>query len=353
MDRRQAMAEGHDLPTRTRGAALFADISGFTPLTEALVRELGARRGADELTRQLNRVFGALIGELYRYHGSVIGFSGDAITCWLDGDDGLQATACALDMQQAMGQFAAVETPSGSVISLAMKAAVAAGPVRRFQVGDPQIHCMDVLAGATLDRMAAGEHLAEKGEVVVGREALARIADQVRISAWRSDAETSARYGVVTHLCDRTVVATERWLSLGPAALTEAQLRPWILSPVRERLRAGQGRFLAEMRPVVALFLRFGGLDFDHDNAAGTKLDAYVRWVQRVLASYDGYLLRLTIGDKGCYLLATFGALTAHDDDPCRAVAAALDLQSPPPELEYAKAVRIGISQGQVRTGPP
>lgn len=39
MDRRQAMARGESLPDRTYGAALFADISGFTLLTEALMEE--------------------------------------------------------------------------------------------------------------------------------------------------------------------------------------------------------------------------------------------------------------------------------------------------------------------------
>ena len=55
-DRCQAMAHGRSLLDRTFGAALFADISGFTPLTEALAAELGRRRGAEELTRQLNAV---------------------------------------------------------------------------------------------------------------------------------------------------------------------------------------------------------------------------------------------------------------------------------------------------------
>jgi class 3 adenylate cyclase len=53
-DRRQAIARGEALPDRAYGAALFADISGFTPLSEALGRMLGRRRGAEELTRQLN-----------------------------------------------------------------------------------------------------------------------------------------------------------------------------------------------------------------------------------------------------------------------------------------------------------
>lgn len=42
MDRRWALALGAELPARTAGAALFADVSGFTPLTEALVRASAA-----------------------------------------------------------------------------------------------------------------------------------------------------------------------------------------------------------------------------------------------------------------------------------------------------------------------
>ncbi len=46
------------------------------------------------------------------------------------------------------------------------------------------------------------------------------------------------------------------WPTLSPETLTEAQIRPWLLPLVYERLRAGRGRFLAEIRPAVALFLK-------------------------------------------------------------------------------------------------
>jgi class 3 adenylate cyclase len=52
-DRLRALARGEALPDRTSGAALFADISGFTALTEALQRSLGARRGGEELNKYL------------------------------------------------------------------------------------------------------------------------------------------------------------------------------------------------------------------------------------------------------------------------------------------------------------
>src|SRR3990172_6209957 len=113
MDRRQAMLKGEDLPDRSRGSALFADVSGFTPLTEALVKSLGPQRGADELSRQLNLVYEALIAEVHRYGGSVMSFGGDAMTCWFDGDEGFRATACGLAMQAAMKPFAEVKTPTG------------------------------------------------------------------------------------------------------------------------------------------------------------------------------------------------------------------------------------------------
>ena len=103
------------IPDRVHGAGLFADISGFTPLTEALSAELGAHRGAEEVTKHLNQVFHALIEELRRFGGEVIYFSGDAITCWFDGDDGARAATCSLAMQQTMRELHDVVTPGARV----------------------------------------------------------------------------------------------------------------------------------------------------------------------------------------------------------------------------------------------
>ena len=353
MDRRQAIIKNEVLPDRTNGAALFADISGFTPLTEALLKKYGPKRGAEELTRLLNLIYDALVAEAHHYGGSVIAFSGDAITCWMDGDDGLWATACGLAMQRTMGQFVTIKTSANESISLAMKAAVATGPVRRFRIGDPQIQYIDVLAGATLDRMAAAEHLAEKGEVVVGPEVMAHIGDKIDVIERRTDHETGQQFGVVARIRDQYQAQVDAgyWPTVPLETMTEDQTRAWLLPPVFERLSADRGEFLAELRPAVALFLSFGGIDYDNDEEAGTKLDAYISWVQNVLVRYDAYLFQLTIGDKGSYLYAAFGAPTAHEDDAVRAVSSALDLRTLPAELNFIQDVKIGISQGQMRTG--
>lgn len=342
------MARGERLPDRTKGAVLFADISGFTPLTAALAQELGVQRGAEEVLNQINPVFEALIAQLHLYGGSVMGFAGDSITCWIDGDNGHRAVACALAMQEAMRPFATIYTPAGTPITLAIKVAVAVGPARRFEVGDPDIQIIDVLAGRTLDDVASAEKMAEKNEVVVTQQVIEALDGAANAAIWRVDEVTGAQFAVVDELAIHP--ATAPLPPLPPDALSEEQVRPWALAPVYRRLQMS-GKYLAELRPSVALFLRFSGIDYDNDEDAGRKLDAYINWIQRTLHKHEGFLIQLTIGDKGSYVYASFGAPVAHDDDPERAVAAAMELRAPPAEFEYIEPVQIGISRGRVWAG--
>ncbi len=346
-DRRRALAAGRALPDRVQGAALFADISGFTQLTEQLAREHGPRRGAEELTGHLNRIFHAVIGELDRFGGEVIYFSGDAITCWLDGDDGTLAVAAGLAMQAVLDRIGGIVTPSGASIQLAMKVAVAVGPARRFLVGDPEIQLIEVLAGRLIDDLAEAEEHAQRGEVVLDPAARASLGDRVEIAAERDAGTPGRRVGVVGALL------VEMDGNPAPASadlLDEEQVRPWILPAVYERLSAGRGELLAELRSAFPLFLRFGGIDFDEDDDAIAKLDAFVSGAQRILRGFGGAVLQLTLGDKGAYLYGVFGAPIAHEDDAERAAAAALALL----ELEGATAVtgiQVGIAHGQLWSG--
>lgn len=364
MDRRQAMAQGGALPEQTYGAALFADISGFTPLTEALARALGAQRGAEELTRYLNLVYDALIAEVDRYGGSVLSFAGDAITCWFDhrAPDSLEleanlgqtlaahrAATCALAMQQAMQQFVSLPVPDGTMVGLAMKVAVAAGSVRRFLVGDSALQLLDVLAGATLERLAAAEHLAKPGEIVLDPTAATLLGCGAFVSEWRGGDEDPLNFAVIEGL---PFLADPRpWPPLPQNALDEAAVRPWVLAPIFERARGGQGDLWAELRPAAALFLRFTGIDYDASEAV-ELLNRYIAWVLSVVNRYDGYLLQLAVGDKGSYFYVAFGAPIAHDDDEARAARAALELRSPPPDMAFIQTTQIGIARGRMRAGP-
>ena len=127
-DRLRALAEQRSLPAHVQGAALFADISGFTALTESLAHQHGERRGVEALTQTVCKVYDALITEVERFGGSTLSFAGDATLCWFDA--ATHAVQAAMAMQVAMQTVS--QDAGGACLPLALKVSVASGPARRF-----------------------------------------------------------------------------------------------------------------------------------------------------------------------------------------------------------------------------
>jgi class 3 adenylate cyclase/tetratricopeptide (TPR) repeat protein len=189
--------------------------------------------------------------------------------------------------------------------------------------------------------------LANRGDVLIDTPTAQTLAETVAINAWRTS-DDGERFAVVHHLA-----ATPAPLAVHETfALEDDSLRPWVLPAVFEREHSGHGAFLTELRPTVALFLRFTGIEYDDDAQAEEKLNLFVSQAQAILARYEGALVQLTIGDKGSYLYASFGATLAHEDDARRAVQAALKLQRMTAELSFLQPVQIGVSSGTMRVGP-
>ncbi|MCC5887287.1 MAG: adenylate/guanylate cyclase domain-containing protein, partial [Gammaproteobacteria bacterium] len=84
--RREARAVDAPSSETFDGAILFADISGFTPLTEAFAAQGPA--GAEALTRILNDYFGRLTRIVADHGGDVLKFAGDALMAlWTPTED--------------------------------------------------------------------------------------------------------------------------------------------------------------------------------------------------------------------------------------------------------------------------
>lgn len=339
-------------PLAADGVAMIADISGFTPLTEALTHGLSADHGAEELTRALDSVFTPLIAQVHRYGGSVIKFGGDALIVWFGREKRGWRTAvlrraltAAGQMQQVMAEYGQISTPIGPV-ALRMKIGLAYGPVKRFNLGLPEIGFEDVLAGATLDRMAENEHHAGPGDIMVDAATLAWLPTAVTVTAWRDDV---AVVGQVTR-----PARPRPWPSLPrPADETAAiaSLAAYVPRPIVETLQAGQTQ-VAELKPVLSLFVQFHGLDYDADPEVESKLQTYFTQAQQVVARYDGRLNRLITGDKGSLLHIIFGAPRSVEEQEERAARCALDLQAECGGLPFITMQRIGVTSGRVFAGP-
>jgi class 3 adenylate cyclase/tetratricopeptide (TPR) repeat protein len=329
---------------RSLAAVLFADISGFTALSEAL-GSIG-RSGSEQLTDILNGYFGVMIDLIQSYGGIIGKFGGDSMTvlfpCAEQEHPAVARRAahcaahCAWEMQAQMSRYASLTTPAG-VFSLTMKAGLAWGPVFCTIVGQPGVRLEYIIAGSVLDRAAEAQALARAGEVIVQSDLLPA-----------SDSETTAvsqGFCRLVRLAHRVEPAPLQ--PLGELEPETIQTIAAFLPPsIAERLRDGQASFVNEHRKVAVLFAGFSGLDYDGDPRVGAKLQTYLSEVIRIVQRYDGYLNKVDMGDKGSKIVILFGAPIAHENDTERALRCALDLRALP-----GVATRIGINTGFVYSG--
>ncbi|MBN1666463.1 MAG: tetratricopeptide repeat protein, partial [Anaerolineales bacterium] len=327
---------------RMQAVALFADVAGFTALSELLGAQ--GKDGTEELTQLLNSYFQPII-ELISAYGGIIGkFGGDAITVVFpyQADDKtdaiLRACACAVEMQACMREYQAMETRLGN-FSLSMKCGLAAGPVFCTTVGEPESRLEYILAGDTLDRCAQAEHLASQGQIILDQS----VAAVVQPTATLSEQEA----GWAQLLAVNSTVDHKPVKALAPFPEQVIQLVKAFLHPsIARRIEQDQLSFLNEHRKVTILFAGFSALDYEHDPQVGARLQAHFADVILTIARYDGYLNKIDMGDKGSKYIVLFGAPIAHENDAERALQCALELQH-----ATQLPTRIGINTGFVFSG--
>lgn len=344
IDRRFSLAYGESLPEFAYGSALIGDLTGFTAAVAELRSVHGQKRAAEEITEALNSVFSPLIEITHEFGGAVIGFAGDAITCWFEDDDGARAVAAALRMREAVSHLKGFQLAEGRR-KFGIKIAVETGDARRYLVGDPAIQTIEVLAGAIMDRLDDFLKLCSAGDVILSEDVEEALGDLL------VPGEVRELDGERLVLCEKLTEEppTQAWPPQPP--VQAARFRPWVSPSIADRLEAGGDALLAEVRPVVAMFVQLEDTFGEGDFSEAAALNEYIAFVQRIVSELEGDLITLTVGDKGNSLYIVFGATTAHEDDEQRAVRAAIRLNSPPQDIELGRNARFGISSGEMRVG--
>ncbi len=320
---------------RFDASALFADISGFTPMSDALGR--AGHHGTEELTDILNRYFAGVIDLVDSYGGTVCKFGGDAVTVVFPERSkrtaaARRALACALEIQRETRRYGHIETVAGR-FELGAKIGVACGRVLCTTVGDPSRRLEYVVAGSAIDRCMRAEEIARRGEVVAHEEILERC-----------DARTSWRRGPLT-----AVTALERQprrIRARPAAAVPpdgfpAALAAFLHPTVVQRLEGGLEAFVNEHRKLTVVFVGFAGPDYDDDPQAARRLQTSFARFGEIVAGYDGHLRQIDVGDKGSLFIVLFGAPVLHEDDETRALRCVRDLLDLPGEQ-----LRAGVATG-------
>ena len=233
---------------------LFADVAGFTALTEDLARR-GAQ-GAEDLTRILNLYFGELIDIVIGHGGDIAKFAGDAVVAlWpaTDTADLAQAVRriaeCSLDLQTSLH---AREVVPGR--RLTMKLSIGAGPVLLRHVGGVFDRWEAMLSGDALGQVAVANQHAAPGDIVAARPAVARLA-----GAALGEARPDGCLRLLSLLGEALPPADPA--PLQPKPEIAPALRAYLPGAIRARVDAGQSDWLGELRRVSVVFVTLDGFD--------------------------------------------------------------------------------------------
>ncbi len=324
-------------------AVMFADISGFTALTERLTHQEGS--GAERLTRILNAYFTPLIDMVTGHGGDVLKFAGDAlIAIWpqrhpsdSQADLAFRASYCGLEIQRELSNY---EIEGAS---LALRVCVGTGELLVAHLGGELNRWEFIISGKPLDQVGqVSDEIAPGGvgicPATVDLLATVASAEPVLKPLPQIGAE-------LVELAAKPVLPTG--FSLTPAANNLEQLQRYIPGAILHRLIAGQDEYLAELRRLTVLFVNLPEL---HYSASLDQAQQVMVTLQQCCYAFEGSINKLSVDDKGVSLLAAFGLPPlAHSDDPERGIRCALKMRQALTALGWNCS--IGVTTGRVYCG--
>jgi class 3 adenylate cyclase/tetratricopeptide (TPR) repeat protein len=323
----------HEEGSAVTGTCCFADVSGFTQLSERLARS--GRVGAEELTAILNETFTALLDVALAGGGDLVKFGGDALFLLFDGPDhATRAVGAACAMRAALRARGRVVTERGSV-TLRMSQGVHSGTFHAMTAGSRQRELLVV--GPDVTRTLAMEAIASAGEILVSPETASSL-PRVVLGNVKGN-------GVLVRRAPRPTSSPAR----EPTAIDVAHLTRLVPPALRARLSGEHDE--PEHRHVTVGFVCFEGTDDVlvrlGPEALRARLTRLTHLVEDEAERYDVCLLATDVAPGGGKFILTAGAPDAGADGEGRVLRAALAIVGNDPPLP----VRIGVHSGPVFAG--
>ncbi|MBN1935041.1 MAG: tetratricopeptide repeat protein [Anaerolineae bacterium] len=370
-----------------RATLLFADISGFTALSEQLSKR--GRAGAEEITAIVNAYFTDMVSILQQNGGLLIKFGGDALLGLFGGELNRQgedavtasyAVQAALDMQQAMRRFAHLNTSSGPA-SLQMKVGIHTGRVFAAHVGGrmPRNAPGDAanatamefwVTGQDVNRTALVEEAATAGQIVISAatcQQLAGATGQPCYGPQPLPATESVSFSLYTvpigqdypRLPPCPAPAQHPLPQDAPALVDRLDtLTPYLSKGVLSRLvyDPRSQHVEGEHRLVAALFINVDGLSAlaemltpDQGAILTETMQDYFTTIQSIVERRGGTIHKTDLCAVGDKVLAVFGAPVSHEDDADQAARAAQEIQAAMASINRRVAARCPQTSVQLR----
>jgi len=297
--------------TKTRSVLLYTDISGFTPLTDALTA--AGKEGIEGVTEILNDHFGRLSRILSDYNGILLKLGGDSLLARFDGLDAVdRATDAAWQMLDWFKGHPEVKTRRGK-FDLSMKAIVGGGSYFEAILGDEEKSDWFPL-GEPIEELAIAEKSLDPGEFII-KKGLREEMFHDEVYPVINDSEREKLAGL-----------TRAFLPAGKSG----------------RLSLSSG---GEYRVVASIFLNIQGYDAANPNFQA--LNDFYTSLGKLLSSYHGTINKVDIAPRGSRFLMLFGAPLSHEQDRANAAGFFCDLK----DLKTPLKLKAGLAYGACFAG--
>jgi class 3 adenylate cyclase/tetratricopeptide (TPR) repeat protein len=312
------------------GTMVFADIAGFTALSERLAER--GRIGAEELVETLSRVFGSMLTTAAERGGQLLKFGGDALLFLFTSDDhATQACSAAVEMRSQLRRSTDEVTSVGR-LTLSISIGVHSDNFDMFLVGGS--HRELVLLGPGVSELVACEKAASGGEIVVS----AATAERLPAEAVRSDA---ARF-LLRWRHPRSARSAFARRRAGDDILAR-RLLPKILVNHLDQRRPDPSHRVATIA-----FMRFSGTDRlladEGPQRLAERLDSVLETIQTAFEAEDVAMLCIDCDDDGGKVFCSSGVPLSNEDDEGRMLRAASAIMA----ADLPLPLQIGIQRGHV-----
>ncbi len=303
---------------RFEAASLFVDISGFSAVTDALMRH--GQHGAEVMATLMRTIFDPLVASVFAHGGFITNFAGDAFTALFPTDTasaGLparsqppaslrHALAAARTIQSAMTANALQTTPYGD-FPFSAKVGLATGTaVWGIVESQDGARAAFYFKGTAVTAAADAEHHARADEIILSPAAGDALRGLITAEAvndhWR-----------VTGASDAVALPAPQPVQLPPLDHDTAAV--FVPRNLIEQTVPG------EFRQVINLFISLEG------TPSHVELNTFMAQFFTLQERYGGFCNRIDYGDKGCHILLFWGAPTAHENDVARVCNFLLDLR--------------------------
>ena len=321
---------------RFEAATLFIDISGFTSLTETLIRH--EKEGAEALTGALADLFNPLVHQVHTRGGIIPLFAGDAFTAVfpLSPQNPEQAlldalsTACLI--QEAFANHH-IHTAYGD-FPMGIKIGFSRGEVS-WGIPHQDDQAIFYFRGPAISNCARCQQAAHTGDIIVDET----VRDIVRQHGQVEPVADQPTFYKLTACTLQTAVSP----TTSYPEPTRDRLRPFIPDAILDLTEKG------EFREICPVFIAFQEPD------SAEHLHAFINTILVLTHRYGGTLSQLDFGDKGSLIVLWFGAPMTYENNIERAAQCLLALQTAnqalPTPITWQAGITFGIVWAGIRGG--